>query len=438
MKLYKTGKDIFTLSLGSFVAQLIPFLASLVLARFYTSEQYCNWGVFLSWAAILDRVVMGQYEMSVVRPEREEDARALVRLCMLAGLATMSVFALLLLAGDMAGVEFVRAIPCRYLLPFYVFCLGLIQVYNNYANRHEQYGILALSVVVRNMGQAVSRIALGVANVFSGLVHGAILGALGMIAYCESKTPLRHIAAGGYSMAHIRQVAWRYRYFPMYLLPGSLLNAMSTNLPLLILAAYFSKDQVGHFSMTVSLLLMPVQVIGNAMGKIFYKKASADKDGDESRAIARGLFRTTFLLGAAMCLVLIPFGEEVFSFFLGSMWNRSGHYAMILAPWVWMTLCLSPLTLVFDARDKQHVEMVFNGAMFVLRVLLVWAGGALLADMSQAVLLYSIGGMLIWLAEGYVIFRLIGVKESTGAKLLYAAVALAVLALWAVRTAPLL
>ena len=53
MKIGESGKHILTLGAGTLVAQLIPVLASVVLARIYSADAYGDWGIFLSVVSLL-------------------------------------------------------------------------------------------------------------------------------------------------------------------------------------------------------------------------------------------------------------------------------------------------------------------------------------------------------------------------------------------------
>ena len=83
MKIGESGKHILTLGAGTLVAQLIPVLASVVLARIYSADAYGDWGIFLSVVSLLAVAATGQYELAIVRPESEKDAEMVMRLCFL-------------------------------------------------------------------------------------------------------------------------------------------------------------------------------------------------------------------------------------------------------------------------------------------------------------------------------------------------------------------
>lgn len=426
-------KNIFTLSTGSIIAQLIPVLASLILAHLYTAEQYGEWGVFLSYASILSIGITGQYEAAIIRPEKDADAHNLVVLCLLIAAILSTILFLILAACSLLGVESVSTIPGKYLIPLYIAGMALFQIYTNYANRQERYGVIASAGIIRNGVQAVSRIGMGWGGSWQGLIVGALLGLWGASLWNMQKIPIFNLCRQSFSIARMRGVAIRYRYFPLFQLPSSLLNTLSTNLPVILLAYFFLKEDVGYFSMTIGLLYLPVSLIGNAMSKIFYKTAAFNTDKAEVSALALRILQIGFTIGLLMTAALVLGGEQLFSFFLGSQWETSGRYATYLAPWIWLILTYSPLSCIFEAKDRQRTEMWLNLVMFIARIGIVCIGGYWLQSVGLTILLYSLTGIILWGIEGYIINRLTGIMLPPKQKIVITATLLITITGWIIK-----
>ena len=436
MRIGEAGKHVLTLGAGSVVAQSIPLLASVVLAHIYSAEAYGDWGIFLSLSTLLAVVATGQYELAIVRPESERDAEMVVRLCFLLECVFFFLSSFVVLAGEAFRIPFIVQIPGKYYLPFFVLALGMLQIYTHYANRKERYKVIAVSGIVRNAAQALSRITLGLLHSASGLIAGAFVGVLAAVVYCESRMPLFRLLGSGYDKQALKRVACRYRHFPLYQMPGSFLNAASTSLLVLLLALYFEKEYIGYFSMTISLLYFPVQLAGAAMSKVFYKKVASSSSDEEGRRLLMQLLGITSVAGLLMTLLLVGFGEELFTFILGDRWLHSARYAILLAPCIWIMLCFSPLSVIFDAKDSQRTELSLNLLMFVGRVVAIVVCGESLASMGVAVFYYGLVGCLVWSAEAYWIMKLTHVRLTTKQLSVIMPVVVVVLIgwLWKVKT----
>lgn len=422
-------KHVATLGLGSFVSQLIPIAASLILSRMYSPKAYGDWGIFISYAGILTVLVSGRYELAILRPKKEVGALNLVALSTLLAFAVSIVSFLFLYLLDYLKPSIV--IPGINYLPFYVFLTSLIQIYNGYANRTEQYAAIARSSISRSLIQAGSRIAMGSFRYGNGLIAGALLGSVAGIWSLLRKIHIIRNIRRAFSFRYMCRLAHTYRYFPFFQMPSALLNSLSTNLPLILMAFFFSKEQIGCFSMAITLLYLPVMLISNSLGQIFYQKATSCPP-EETAKLAHNFLRLTFPIGLAMSLFLIWGGETLLGFLLGERWSTTGLYAAYLSPWIWLILCFSPLGMIFDAIDKQKTEMILNICLFVSRILVIVVGGSLLSA-HQTILLYGIAGTLLWSLEGYIIYRLTGIRLPDKEKMLASLFICIVLLSWSIK-----
>ena len=424
-------QNVMTLSIGTVIAQLIPILASLILARLYTPDDYGNWGVFSSYAAIFTVIICGKYEYAILRPKRLIDAFHLCILSILIGGIVSFVLYVVLILFFLLDFDYITSIKGILWLPLYVFISGLLQVFINYANREEQYKIIAFSSILRSCIQAVSRIFLGLMEIRGGLIVGAMLGFWGGNICFIRTFPfikiLRHI-----SWNKVKKLMKEYKKFPIYEVPSGLLNVMSTNIPLLLLSYFFVKEYVGYFSMAITVLYMPISFIGIALGQVFYKKACV-WNKEQIAGLAIKIFRLTFFIGAVPVLLLTLFGNNVFVFLLGKPWEITGTFAMYMGIWIWLVLCFSPLSTIFWVKDKQRIGMILNLAMFFIRVLVIFVGGNLLNSVFQTVLLYGISGMILWFIEGLYIWRLLKINLSRKEISCILLVAFVVISIWAIK-----
>ena len=67
--------------------------------------------------------------------------------------------------------------------------------------------------------------------------------------------------------------------------------------------------------MTISLLFIPIQLIGNAISKIFYKKSSLQNNQEEVQNLSYKLFKITFSLGLLINIILLIGSESLFHWY---------------------------------------------------------------------------------------------------------------------------
>lgn len=422
-------RSVAMLSAGSVLSQIVPVVMSVILSRLYTPEDYGDFGVFINAAAILAVVVSLRYEYAIVRPRREVDAANLTALSCCIAIAFCLLLGLGFFVAEKLGIGTVGCYPYKSALLIYTLCIALLQILSNYANRLERYKALTLSTVTRSLSQAAFRLLFGLLHYGGGLIAGCTLGILSGSLVLLRRLPALRTIRRSLSWRQIARLAVTYRNFPCYLMPSGLLNALSHHLPVLLLANFYAREAIGYLSMAIGILYLPMTLIGNALGQVFYKKASV-WEKERTNRLALRILSFNAVLGGLILALLFLGGEHLFILLLGARWEQVGRYAIYLTPWLIATLCLSPLSWIFDARDRQKTEMWINACMFVCRNALVLVGGLLHLPFLQTLWLYSLAGCLLWLFEGFFICRTLELRLGKGQRLAIAAYIGAVLLLW--------
>ena len=405
----EVARHVTVLSMGSVLSQLIPIVMSVVLSRLYSTENYGDFSVFISVATILSVVVSARYDYAIVRSKNQEEAFSLVLLSgtIAVGVALVTAF----VVGLCYGLR-LKGLPVGLgWLPVYTLAIAIFQIAWNYCNYLESYKRITAALVSRSLAQALSRTLFGVIKYEVGLIVGCVLGVVCGCGVFLSRWKRTQLPSMSNVHVSLKQVGKTYINFPKYFLFSGLLNTFSTNLPILLFSFFYSKDYIGLFSMSISILYLPITMIGNAIGQVFYKKAAV-WELDKSRQLAKHFLRFCALLGLVIFVVLWVGKDGLFALVLGEPWRTCGSYSLILSPWLLSVLCISPLSWIFDVLDKQKTEMYLNIAMFLSRAVVILGSGFFDFAFETSLFFYSIVGLLLWMIEGKVIFGLLDMRLS--------------------------
>ena len=74
-------KHILTLISGSGLAQVVTLLSLPILTRLYQPEEFGILAVFLAALAVMTVAINGGYDMALMLPEKDEEARKILLLC---------------------------------------------------------------------------------------------------------------------------------------------------------------------------------------------------------------------------------------------------------------------------------------------------------------------------------------------------------------------
>ena len=358
------------MSSSNVLMYFVPVVVTPILTRLYTQEAFGEWGVFSSVIAILGIGMFWGYENAIVKAGDERDARHTGLLCLLTGGITILLTAAVFALGSAAGLSFFRSFPQRGLLFAYLAVYALYIILYNFCNRQERYNALALSHVVLGGSQAVLRIIFGLTALVA--VNGLILGTtlaqvlnVLFILFCLREF-LRARNWRGISLRRIGELFRLNRRFPLYDAPASVMAFAAFQSPTLILSQYFSKADIGCFSIVIQLLLMPMSFIGTAMGKVYYQQLSrAQGDAEAIRQVSRKVVNTVTIISVLPLLFLAAGGDFILVKFLGDRWTTAGNVALCLALWSFPTVLSQPLIPLYRTLDRQKSLLAFNALYFI-------------------------------------------------------------------------
>lgn len=426
-------RNMMTLSLGTLLAQVIPILISPILGRIYSPDDYGMWGIFSSSALICSIFMTGRYEAAILRPKKDYKAKLLVLLCIFITFGITILLSLGFVIGKICGYFTKIGFEFFIALILYLIFNSLTQIFSYYSNREERYKKIATGSIIRSSVQGASRIVLGIIGINRmGLVYGTVLGVLANAYILIRPFKILKKIIGQFSWKGIKEQGVKYKRFPLLELPSSGLNTLSTNLPLLLLALYFPDEEIGYFSMAVSLMFLPINFITSAQSQVFYKRTCVVGDR-EIASLTYKIFSVNFFFGVVALSIFELLASKIFSIFIGARWAIAGDYAACFAPWILMVICFSPISTIFLLKDKQNLSFIFNLLLLVSRILAVLIGATILKSMLWSMILYGIVGFINWIIEGYFILKLSSFHFSNSKFSLYLSILFIYIFIWVVK-----
>lgn len=192
-----------------------------------------------------------------------------------------------------------------------------------------------------------------------------------------------------------KAAASKYRNFPLYTMPKDLVNSLSYNLPLLWLAIYFDKAEVGLYSLALTLVFRPVNILNTVFEKLLnVRVAEKVRRGERVvRDIVR-FFAIVNIVALPVATVAYFWGGDIFAFLFGGRWAGCGYYIRCLLPWTFILLTSSSLGFVPGLFNRQRAELVFYLLLLLFRVGAVVAG-LVTHSFRLGVLLFAVSGAVV-------------------------------------------
>jgi O-antigen/teichoic acid export membrane protein len=179
----------------------------------------------------------------------------------------------------------------------------------------------------------------------------------------------RALARGGFGFRAARPVVMRNISAPLYLFPAGLLDVLTQQLPVLLIATWFSSQLAGQFGLAWRVLLFPVSLISAAAGQVFFQRASKIWPAqDELRAFMLATWKVLAGLSIAPTFILMLFAPEIFTTVFGRQWKEAGAIAQVLAPMAFAMFVSSPTSAVVLLLGMQKTSLKFGMAFLCYRV----------------------------------------------------------------------
>jgi len=370
-----------TLMTGTIIAQAIPVAVSPILTRIYSPSDFGLWALFISLTSIISIIATARYELTIILPEKDEDAINLVALSIVIAFAISFVVFLIVLIFNKPITRLLGNPAISrwlYFIPFSVLLTGIFQALNCWSNRRKKYARMARRQITQSVATVSTQLCLGVVKVGSGgLLGGGITGqAIGTGVFArqtwkEDKEWHQHI-----NKEVLKNQGSRYLNLVKYLNLSHLIGALHQQLPILILNKIFDSATAGFFSLANRILSLPISILADAMGVVFRQRAS--EEYAKAKKFDRLLLKTvkhTFLLSLLPFCLFMVWGKDIFLFVFGKNWGRAGEFASILAFGSFFAFVINPVdktALIVEAK----------------RYILFWHIGKLIAILSSGFCTY--------------------------------------------------
>lgn len=406
--------DFLKLFSGATIGQLIPFLTGPLLSRLYSPDDFGLYALLSSTAGILSIISTGAYEYAILTADDDDESKQLGLLSVLLSLIFSIFSSLILLIILIIAKPWISSSLAWIwiVVPIYVFLQGLLSASSYTLNRQQRYGRMSKGKLMRSATIAAFQIILGFLKLPWGLFPGMVAGHSAATVYLfHGVKNLFRESVQAASLNNLKTIARKYYRFPSFTLPSQLLNELSVQIPVYLLKAFFTTAIVGIYALPQKMLNVPVSLIGQSIGQVYFQKAAKQKNNPDALATTTAsLFRFLFRIGVIPFSIIIVFGDLIFPWLFGAEWKQSGIFAQMLSPWLLFVLAGSPISKLFTVQDKQKLGLYFNSTLITLRVVALLVGGLIFKSEIIAVLLFGLTGFGYWFFQSFYILRMAKVK----------------------------
>lgn len=390
------GRGRTQLSVASLMGFGIPFLFSPLWSRVYPVDYFATAallqtlpGLFAGWSTL------AMYN-AIHTPRDDDRVRDLFVVGVIALLGWGLLLAVVCLCFSKALVSALGGDPqltdWLWCAPILLVASGFSLLTDQILARRGEFGKIARVMGFQALlGPVVP--AIGLAHpertnfIVIGAVSSAVAGAIMRAIYAR----LTHEFAG-FSWQGRRLVAslWAHRNFPRDVLPGSILTAISAQLPQLVVARFFGLETVGHFARAGTLLSLPSVVFANSFSTVFSQEAGAAyRERGDCRPEFRATLRKLLWVMLPCYGVLALLAPVLYPWFYGDSWAQAGLIAQPMALFYLITTVSAPLAGVLYFGRNTRWDLLWQTVRLPMVLVALVLGGL---SGNLAVMLYSLVG----------------------------------------------
>ncbi len=345
---------------GTGIAQVIPIAIIPILTRMFSPEDFGLLALYAACVSILGVVATGRYEIAIMLPKDDEDARLLLQLSMLVALFFSFLISIPISIWNAQIARFLgneNIAVWLYLVPVSVLFTGIYQALTYWNNRQKKFINTAVSRVNQSLFQGFSQTSLGFLQVSGGLICGQFVGIVSGLIYLLKKDRNYKSLIRKSKINSIQKQGIKYHKFPTYGVWGALCDAGAVQMPVILLTKFYSNSVTGMFSLTFRVLNMPTSIISSAIAQVLFQKVVeiSQTEPEKLNLYIIKMFLLLFIIYLPAVPVLFIWGESLFSIIFGNEWSQAGVYAGYLVIAVAVRFAVSPLSAVLGL--EQNIKM---------------------------------------------------------------------------------
>ena len=363
--------------MGNVSAQIINVVSLPIITRLFTPADIGMLRVFIEALAFTTIVISFRVEHIIMLPKRKNEAVELLLFVFSSGFIStliISITVLILILFQLIPSEFfIWAI----VLPFTSFLLVFSQASQQLSQRSGDFKKSGISEIVNRSTNSSTAIIAGILN-STGIALGLAV-AVGF--FFKALTFIKNLKYLSFNLLRNfykgidRIKKGGYQKLLGSIIFSNLLLSVTTISPLWYISYKWGNEYLGYFSLVLVTLVLPITLIGKAVGQVYYQKASSLMSSGESFN-APFMSNLKFLVTLSLPIFSLVFflAPVIYPLFFGAQWLVAGYiaqYYVFAAGISFISIPLERSALVSNAWWYSPVWYIFRASSTLMVIYFV-------------------------------------------------------------------
>ncbi|MDN5205652.1 oligosaccharide flippase family protein [Fulvivirgaceae bacterium BMA10] len=406
---------------GNVLSFLLTFFATPIITRIYDPAAYGLFAIVNTIAANISMVAILGLPEAFVLPKKTRVFQSLVKITFVGVVAFTMISGFMVLLADEIIINYFKDDELEnwlWVIPLCVMLYSMVAITGRWIIREKKFRENTIYGLIVNASSKTFVITFGVitGGYIGGIIFTEILSRALMVIGHTFLILRKSIYSLFFTRINRKQIIsdfLMYKKYPLNILPGNFVNIFSAQIPIYILPIY-GTQLLGNYALAVSLLDIPIRVIGEAISSVFFQKAAELKNHQATEQIKKLTLQTfykLFFISFLPVCITVVYGNSILMFLLGGeQWKAAGEIAGILGFYYMFRLISSPISSIFNVYGKEKELFYYQIFMFITRILcLVVPVYVLKLKFLDSMIVYGAGNFLLYFVLTIYIFRICGI-----------------------------
>lgn len=381
-----------TMLTGTILSQLIPIAFTPILTRLFTPDDFGIFAFYLSIVVIICAFNSGKYEQSIPLVSSDEQADNLfVGTLLIISSVTVILYIVTYFIWLQEITELNKIGNMIWLLPLSAALLSIYQALTYWHNRKSNFKKISKNLTFQSGINVIVSLIFGFLGSKSGLIYGDFFAKL-----FSSFNLFGKFEKIDWNL--IKSSYIKYIDSPKYLVPATLLNAVSKQLPIIVFGLLFLPKLIGFLLVAQRVFQSPIGIVSTSLSQVILNRMSNEfKENKNCKSTYNKAFLFLSLLPIPAAVIIYLFIDKLVILFFGAAWAELGLLIKILFPFYYIYFISGTLNIVLIAAGKKRVNLLMQVIYFISTILLILLCYVYKLDAIQAVTVYSITSSISFL-----------------------------------------
>lgn len=359
---------------GTVLAQVISILMLPILQKYvYSPDDFANFIWFFEYVTLFVSIGSLRLETGIILEKDDRQAQLLTEIAIQLMIVVSIIGLIASIIGSFFNPNFHSALPNPMfyaLIPLTILALGIIQIFNAWFTRSQEFKFLAGNKVFQTSGTSLSQLSLGFTKFMNvGLIAGRLVGlsivsSLLLRRYLKSKK--EKIKANRSEKVGLIK---KNKDFILFTTPSTFVGSFINFIFIDLFIRFFGETLSGDVATSKYYLGMALSIISSSFAQVFYSNIAQLTEVSEMRKYYTYWLKRLAGVSILILIVVLLLPNSFIIYLIGEKWSQLLPTLKIMSLWMCIMFVSSSLSYIYIKLNRQREMIFFDIAHLIITVL---------------------------------------------------------------------